>query len=342
MSNKKTSEYVNDATSFNDNDLFDVSEYVSPSFWQTAKYTWLVLTNNIASKLGFASKNKLNGSAAPTATDDSAAGYSIGSLWGWNGNTYICKDATIGAAVWTQQNTGGGGGAVDSVNGQTGVVVLDTDDISDASTTNKFTNTTEKGTWNAKLDSVVAGTNITVDNTDPQNPIINASGGSATWGGIAGTLSDQTDLQSALDTKVDESRTLTINGTGYDLSANRSWTVTAGAPTAIAGIRTETASYTPVIGDAGYLTRMNVGSANTFTVPPNSSVAYAIGTYLYVSQKGAGQTSIVAGSEVTIGAGSGVRINSVGSWLKLAAQYSHVVLIKVDTNEWNLTGQLVP
>jgi hypothetical protein len=33
---------------------------------------------------------------------------------------------------------GGGGGAVDSVNGATGVVVLDADDIDDAATTNKF------------------------------------------------------------------------------------------------------------------------------------------------------------------------------------------------------------
>ena len=31
------------------------------------------------------------------------------------------------------------GGAVDSVNGQTGVVVLDADDIDDTSTTHKFT-----------------------------------------------------------------------------------------------------------------------------------------------------------------------------------------------------------
>lgn len=35
-------------------------------------------------------------------------------------------------------DTGGGGGAVDSVNGQAGVVVLDADDISDASTTHKY------------------------------------------------------------------------------------------------------------------------------------------------------------------------------------------------------------
>ena len=42
------------------------------------------------------------------------------------------------------RQSGGGGGAVDSVNGQTGVVVLDADDISDASTTKKFVSASEK------------------------------------------------------------------------------------------------------------------------------------------------------------------------------------------------------
>lgn len=42
------------------------------------------------------------------------------------------------------RQSGGGGGAVDSVNGQTGVVVLDADDISDASTSKKFVTTSEK------------------------------------------------------------------------------------------------------------------------------------------------------------------------------------------------------
>lgn len=50
----------------------------------------------------------------------------------------------------------------------------------------------------------------------------------AAWGSITGTLSAQADLQAALDAKVPTSRTLTINGTTYDLSADRSWTITAG------------------------------------------------------------------------------------------------------------------
>lgn len=48
------------------------------------------------------------------------------------------------------------GGAVDSVNGQTGVVVLDADDISDSTTTNKFTNAADI----SKLAGIEAGAEV--------------------------------------------------------------------------------------------------------------------------------------------------------------------------------------
>lgn len=44
---------------------------------------------------------------------------------------------------WVEQTGGSGGGAVDSVNGQAGVVVLDADDIDDTSTTHKFVTSTD-------------------------------------------------------------------------------------------------------------------------------------------------------------------------------------------------------
>lgn len=71
-------------------------------------------------------------------------------------------------------------------------------------------------------------------------------GGGGTWGSITGTLSNQTDLQNALNLKYDASnpagyitssalsgytptsRTITINGTTQDLSSNRSWTIPSG------------------------------------------------------------------------------------------------------------------
>jgi hypothetical protein len=62
---------------------------------------------------------------------------------------------------WVAQSGGGGGGAVDSVNGQTGVVVVDADDIADAGTKVIMT-TTER----TKLSGVATGE--TANATDAQ------------------------------------------------------------------------------------------------------------------------------------------------------------------------------
>lgn len=54
------------------------------------------------------------------------------------------------------------------------------------------------------VQSIVAGTNVTVNNTDPANPVISSTGGGgggAVWGSITGTLSSQTDLQTVLNGK---------------------------------------------------------------------------------------------------------------------------------------------
>ena len=53
-------------------------------------------------------------------------------------NTTLTALEYYAAGAWQVLTPGGGGGAVDSVNGQTGVVVLDPDDLDDSSTTNKF------------------------------------------------------------------------------------------------------------------------------------------------------------------------------------------------------------
>lgn len=53
---------------------------------------------------------------------------------------------------WVDQS----GGAVDSVNGETGTVVLDADDIDDTSTTNKFATSTEL----SKLAGIADGANV--------------------------------------------------------------------------------------------------------------------------------------------------------------------------------------
>jgi hypothetical protein len=80
---------------------------------------------------------------------------------------------------------------------------------------------------------------------------------------------------------------------------------------------------------------MNVGTANSLTVPLNSTVGFSLGTQITISQYGVGQTTIVAAT-------SSITLRSTGSFLKLAAQYSMATLMKVGTNEWYVVGQLAP
>jgi hypothetical protein len=49
-------------------------------------------------------KVNLSASTAPTSTDDSSSGYAVGSVWidTTNDKAYVCVDATISSAVWTE------------------------------------------------------------------------------------------------------------------------------------------------------------------------------------------------------------------------------------------------
>lgn len=98
-------------------------------------------------------------------------------------------------------------------------------------------------------------------------------------------------------------------------------------------INEQTSSYTLVLSDAGKMIDMNVASANTITIPPNSSVPFDIGTQIIIRQKGAGQTTITAGSGVTINVAS-----SLG--LKLSEQYAVAGIIKVATDIWSAFGDI--
>lgn len=93
-----------------------------------------------------------------------------------------------------------------------------------------------------------------------------------------------------------------------------------------------TSSDTLSITDADKVVEMNVGSANNLCVPANADVSFPVGTQILISQYGAGQTTIVALS--------GVTIRSADSKTKLSKQYSMATLIKVGTNEWYLAGDI--
>jgi hypothetical protein len=339
---------------------------------------------------------------------------------------------------------------------KTALALNNVDNTSDA---NKPVSSATQSALNAKQDTLVSGTNIkTVNGTSVLGSGNISISSAVAWGGVTGTLSNQTDLQTALDGKVDENSAI-IGATKTKITYDAKGLVTAGADATTADIASstdkryvtdaqlvvvgntsgtntgdnatnsqysglatskqdalvsgtniktinstsllgsgnvaveptitattsadyyrgdktfatlnkaavglgnvdntsdankpvstaqqtaldaktnklittnrQTASYTLVLSDADKLVEMNVGSANNLTVPLNSSVAFSTGTQILLAQYGAGQTTIVATS--------GVTIRSNGAKLKLNAQYSGATLVKIAENEWYLFGDI--
>ena len=91
-------------------------------------------------------------------------------------------------------------------------------------------------------------------------------------------------------------------------------------------------AYTVVLSDVGKMVEVNNSSANTVTLPLNSSVPISVGSQIIVLQTGSGQTTIAGGVGVTINASPG---------LKIRGQWSSVTLIKRATDTWVAIGDLV-
>ena len=91
-------------------------------------------------------------------------------------------------------------------------------------------------------------------------------------------------------------------------------------------------AYTAVLTDNNKAVTMSNAAGNVLTVPPNSAVAFLVGSQITVIQKGAGESSIAAGV--------GVTINSEAGELKLNAQFAAATLIKEATDTWYLIGSL--
>ena len=110
-----------------------------------------------------------------------------------------------------------------------------------------------------------------------------------------------------------------------------SHTHTSSAITAV-DIVSQGASYTLVLGDASDLLLMTSATAQTVTIPSNSSVAFPVGTKIDIVQTGVGQCDIAPGA--------GVTLNSDASKRKINVQYAAVSCIKTATDTWLLIGAL--
>jgi hypothetical protein len=94
----------------------------------------------------------------------------------------------------------------------------------------------------------------------------------------------------------------------------------------------DTASRTLALTDAKKKLRANHASvAINYTVPPNSSVAFPIGTWIMIEMTGVAQVAVVAGSGVTI---------TLATKLKINGQGTSAVLLKEKTDEWSFQGSV--
>jgi hypothetical protein len=156
---------------------------------------------------------------------------------------------------------------------------------------------------------MTAGTINYVVKSDGTNLIMAPSPGGA-WGGITGTLSAQTDLMAELNDSINDVDIPVVyntqSGTAYNVA----------------------------LTDKNKVIEMTSSSTNTVTILQNSSVNFPLNIPVMVTMGGTGQTSIVAGTNVTI--------HSPSSYLKVGARYAYVIFIQRSTNVWDLTGSLIP
>ena len=197
----------------------DLSWTASTSTVSSSTGTNATLTNADSSNAGLMSssdKTKLDGIEAGATADQDLSSYQLQPSEG----AFVNGDKTKldGIAAGAEVN------AVDSVNTQTGSVVLDADDISDSTTTNKFTTASDI----SKLASIESGADVTdAANVDAAGATMNTdtdiSGNS--WvvdednmaSNDATKVPTQQSVKAYIDTVVDGNAT-SIQGTNVDSS----------------------------------------------------------------------------------------------------------------------------
>lgn len=126
-----------------------------------------------------------------------------------------------------------------------------------------------------------------------------------------------------------------LTGGGSSGAISIAYDYAAGSKISALNAQTGT-TYTFVLADADQkLITASNASAQTYTIPPNSSVAYPIGSIINIIQIGAGQVSFAQGSGVTIAS-----TGATSTAPKLRVQYSAASAIKVGTDSWYVIGDI--
>lgn len=179
-----------------------------------------------------------------------------------------------------------------------------------------------------------------------QTQLNNLAGGSGTvsWGSVTGTLSNQTDLQNALNGKAASVHTHTKADVGLanvDNTSDLNKPISTATQTALnakasatLGLRTSNASTTLALTDNNGIIFKSGTSSYTYTVPANSSVSLPVGyTVTLINDATSGN--------ITVAQASGVAIVLAGprtAGNKTIAPGGMGTLVKVGTDRWFISG----
>lgn len=224
----------------------------------------------------------------------------------WNNTTSYMRMASLvsnasGITTYTDarpagglSSGGGGGGAVSSVNGQTGAVVLELGDLDDVD-----------------LSGLGDGDTLVYD-------LATTSWIPGTGGG--GGATDFTDLGDVFSSYSGRA------GLVPQVNAAETALITPAAPI------TKSAAFIFALSDLDGSEVQTTGATSfNATVPPNSSVAFPVGTILPLRRTGSGIITLVAGAGVTLNSDAG---------LVLGGGRSLVMLQKTATDTWEVKGEL--
>ena len=157
--------------------------------------------------------------------------------------------------------------------------------------------------------------------------LTSTTGGVLSWGNVTPAISDTT--TAAVFYPVFNSSTsgqlstASIASNGLTFNPNTNNLVVNGVVNARVTENLVSTSYTLALTDRDRIVTMSAGAAAaTFTIPPNSSVAFPIGSVIYLHHIGTGS--------VDIAAGAGVTVHNVGNF----AQYEMITVIKRLSDTW--------
>jgi hypothetical protein len=176
--------------------------------------------------------------------------------------------------------------------------------------------------------------------------LIGSTNKSITWNNSTSSWTSSEDIDLASGKVIKIAGTQVLSATNYTgeaatVAANSVGPTILQEGPARAGFRSQlnaqtSTPYTLVIGDLGKLITMNASTGMTLSIPANSSVPFTIGDRIDVVQIGTGALQIVGASGVTVNCTPQGTANTAN----LRAQWSSATMVKINTNQWIVLGDL--